>query len=81
MGRTWIGVVLMASVTSLPEMITGVSSVTIYDLPDIAVGDVLGSCMYNMLIIALLDFMGGSTPLSARAHQGQVLGAASGYYC
>jgi cation:H+ antiporter len=78
MGRTWIGVVLMASVTSLPEMITGVSSVTIFDLPDIAVGDVLGSCMFNMLIIALLDFMGGSTPLSARAHHGQVLGAGFG---
>jgi len=78
MGRTWIGVVLMASVTSLPELITGVSSVTIFDLPNIAAGDVLGSCMFNMLIIALLDFMGGSTPLSARAHQGQVLGAGFG---
>ena len=78
MGRTWIGVVLMASVTSLPELITGISSVTIFDLPNIAAGDVLGSSMFNMLIIALLDFMGGSTPLSARAHQGQVLGAGFG---
>jgi cation:H+ antiporter len=52
--------------------------VTIFDLPNIAAGDVLGSCMFNMLIIALLDFMGGSTPLSARAHQGQVLGAGFG---
>jgi cation:H+ antiporter len=34
--------------------------------------------MFNMLVIALLDFMGGSTPLSARAHQGQVLGAGFG---
>ena len=78
MGRTWIGVVLMASVTSLPELITGISSVTIFNLPNIAAGDVLGSCMFNMLIIAMLDFMGGSTPLSARAHQGQVLGAGFG---
>lgn len=78
MGRTWIGVVLMASVTSLPELITGVSSVTIFDLPNIAAGDVLGSCMFNMLIIAMLDFGGGPTPLSARAHQGQVLGAGFG---
>jgi len=78
MGRTWIGVVLMASVTSLPELITGVSSITVFDVPNIAVGDVLGSCMFNMLIIAILDFMGGSTPLSARAHQGQVLGAGFG---
>ena len=78
LGGTWIGIVLMASVTSLPELMTGVSSVAIFDLPNIAAGDVLGSCMFNMLIIAMLDFMNGSTPLSARAHQGQVLGAGFG---
>jgi cation:H+ antiporter len=47
LGRTWIGVVLMASVTSLPELMTGISSVVIFDLPNIAAGDVLGSCMFN----------------------------------
>jgi cation:H+ antiporter len=55
MGRAWIGVVLMASVTSLPELATGVSSVTYARVPDIAVGDVLGSCVFNMLILAALD--------------------------
>ena len=78
LGRTWIGVVLIASVTSLPELITGVSSVAIFNLPNIAAGDVLGSCMFNILIIAMLDFMSGSTPLSARAHQGQILAAGFG---
>jgi cation:H+ antiporter len=77
-GRIWIGVVLMALVTSLPELITGVSSIAVFDLPNIAAGDVLGSCMFNMLIIAMLDFMNGSTPLSARTHQGQVIGAGFG---
>ena len=78
LGRTWVGVVLMASVTSLPELITGVSSIAVFDLPNIAAGDALGSCMFNMLIIAMLDFMDGPTPLSARAHQGQVLAAGFG---
>jgi cation:H+ antiporter len=78
LGRTWIGVVLMALVTSLPELITGVSSVLVFDLPDIAVGDVLGSCMFNMLILVFLDFRSGTTPLSSQAHQGQVLAAACG---
>lgn len=78
LGRTWIGVVLMASVTSLPELITGVSSVTLFDLPNIAAGDVLGSCMFNILIIALLDFRRGTAPISSQAHQGQVLTAAYG---
>jgi cation:H+ antiporter len=78
LGRTWIGVVLMASVTSLPELITGVSAVTVFDLPNIAAGDVLGSCMFNILIIALLDFKRGAAPISSQAHQGQTLTAAYG---
>jgi cation:H+ antiporter len=78
LGRTWIGVVLMASVTSLPELMTGVSSVTFFDLPNIAAGDVLGSCMFNILIIAMLDFKRGAAPISSQAHQGQILTAAYG---
>ena len=59
LGRTWIGVVLMASVTSLPELITGLGSVTYAGVPDIAVGDVLGSCAFNLLILALLEELAG----------------------
>jgi cation:H+ antiporter len=78
MGRTWIGVVLMASVTSLPELITGVSAVAIYKVPDIAAGDVLGSCMFNLLILAVLDIGRRKPPISSVAHQGQILTAAFG---
>ena len=45
LGGTWIGVILVATVTSLPELATGVSAVTVANAPDIAVGDVLGSCV------------------------------------
>ncbi|BCB95455.1 cation transporter [Dissulfurispira thermophila] len=78
LGRTWIGVVLMASVTSLPELVTGISSVTYADVPDIAVGDVLGSCVFNMVIISFLDAMYRPTPISSRAHHGHVLSAGFG---
>jgi cation:H+ antiporter len=78
MGRTWIGVALMASATSLPELITGISSVTIYDLPNIAAGDVLGSCVFNLVILAFVDIGRKAPPISAVAHQGQVLSAAFG---
>jgi cation:H+ antiporter len=78
MGRTWIGVVLMASVTSLPELVTGISSVTLAHAPDIAVGDVLGSCVFNMLILAVLDGLYRPMPLSTRAHYGHVLSAGFG---
>ncbi|MGE5215807.1 MAG: sodium:calcium antiporter [Chloroflexota bacterium] len=78
MGRTWVGIILMASVTSLPELITGVSSVTVFDLPNIAVGDIFGSCMFNLLILAAMDALSGPTPISAKAHQGHVLAASFG---
>ena len=78
LGKTWAGIVLMASVTSLPELVTGISSVTYAGAPDIAVGDVLGSCVFNILILALLDISQRPMPLSARAHQGHTLSAAFG---
>jgi cation:H+ antiporter len=77
-GKTWTGVILMASVTSLPELVTGISSVTFSHVPDIAVGDVLGSCAFNMLILALLDAMHRPMPISTRAHHGHVLSAGFG---
>ncbi|HEX3034293.1 MAG TPA: sodium:calcium antiporter, partial [Thermodesulfobacteriota bacterium] len=78
LGKTVIGIVLMASVTSLPELITGISSVSIFDVPNIAMGDVLGSCMFNILIIAFLDIISGPLSISTRTHQGQVLTAGFG---
>ncbi|HXG52792.1 MAG TPA: sodium:calcium antiporter [candidate division Zixibacteria bacterium] len=78
LGRTWIGVVLVASITSLPELVTGVSSVALFDLPDIAAANVLGACLLNLAMIPVLDFLNGSEPISARIHQGHVLTAGFG---
>ena len=55
LGKAWVGMILMASVTSLPEMTVGISSVTIIGSADLAVGDVLGSCVFNLFILSLLD--------------------------
>jgi cation:H+ antiporter len=77
LGGTWVGLVLMASITSLPELVTGASSMLVFDTPDIAAGDVIGSCMFNLLILALLDAH-EPEPLSARIHQGHTLAAAFG---
>lgn len=78
LGRAWIGLVLMASVTSLPELITGISSVALAGAPDIALGDVLGSCVFNLALIALMDMLHGPTPIFARADQGHILSAGFG---
>ena len=46
LSRSWIGLILVATVTSLPELVTGLSAVTIARAPDIAIGDALGSCVF-----------------------------------
>jgi cation:H+ antiporter len=78
LGRTWIGVILMASATSSPELFTGISSVAVFNSPNIAAGDVLGSCMFNLLILAMLDVGRKVAPISTLAHQGQILTASFG---
>lgn len=78
MSGTWIGLVLMASVTSLPELITGVSSVTLANVPDIAVGNVLGACVMNLLMIVILDFLQRGESVYTRASHGHILAAGFG---
>jgi cation:H+ antiporter len=76
MGGTWIGVVLLATVTSLPELVTGISAATIANAPNIAVGDALGSCVFNLAIVAVLDFLQRGESVYRQAHQGHILAAA-----
>jgi cation:H+ antiporter len=78
LGGTWIGLILLATVTSLPELITGVSSVTLAGTPNIAVGDVLGSCVFNLLILVILDFLQREESVYSRASQGHILSAGFG---
>lgn len=78
MGGTWVGLVLLATVTSLPELITGISSVTIAKVPNIAIGDALGSCVFNLLIIVVVDFLHRKESVYTRARQGHILSASFG---
>ena len=78
LGRTWIGVVLMASVTSLPELITGLSSVTYAGVPDIAVGDALGSNIFNVgLILVADDFFYTAGPILSSVDPSHAVSAIS----
>lgn len=78
LGRAWIGLLLMAGVTSLPELITGVSSVTLARSPNIALGDIMGSCVFNLSIIAILDIFHGRRPIFSKAEHGHILAAGIG---
>ncbi len=78
LGKTIVGILFVASITSLPELITGISAVTFADSPDIAAGDIFGSCMFNLLILAFLDGFFRDTPLSTKVHHGLTLSGAFG---
>jgi len=55
LGQLWMGLVVIALVTSLPELFTGISAVTIVDAPDLTIGDLIGANTFNLLNLALLD--------------------------
>lgn len=74
LSRLWLGMVLMAGVTSLPELATGLSAVA-SNLPDIAVGNILGSCVFNVFILGILDTLSKKVPLSSKTSQENILSA------
>ncbi len=78
-GKMFMGIMLMASVTSMPELMSGISSVTILDAPDLAVGDIVGSCAFNILIISIMDlFYNHKKPLTTDAQTGHIIAASFG---
>lgn len=56
LSRLLVGVLLVGAATSLPEIATDVSA-SLAGSPDLAVGDLMGSSMANMAILALIDLM------------------------
>ena len=74
----WIGLALLATVTSLPELATGITSVTLANAPNLAVGDALGSCVVNLVFLVVIDFVFRKEPVWHRASQGHVLAGAFG---
>jgi len=78
LGRIWVGLVLLAIITSMPEVVTGVSSVTLVGLPDLGLGTLLGSCIFNLVILALLDILSRPGPVLNRASSSHILLAGVG---
>jgi len=78
MSASWVGLILLSTATSLPELATGISSVSFADAPNIAVGDVLGSAVFNLAILVMLDGLYKRETLYSRAGQGHILSASLG---
>ena len=54
LGTALIGGILIASVTSLPELVTSISAVLINN-PSLSYGDILGSNMFNIFVLAIYN--------------------------
>ena len=56
LGGMFVGVVLLAGATSLPEVLTTISSLS-QGVPNLAAGNLFGSNMVNMFLLAILDLL------------------------
>ena len=63
LGRSFVGVIMLATATSLPELVTGVSSILLVDQPDLAAGDAFGSNLVNLVIIGIIDLLWRNGPI------------------
>jgi len=75
LGGLWIGLILVAVATSLPELFTGIGSIVFVDAPDLTVGNLFGANSYNLLNIGFLDLLTRGSPLLSSLGSGQLLAA------
>lgn len=78
LGRAWIGAILIAGVTSLPELASGVSAVAWLHEPNLAAGAVLGSCLFNLALIAMIDLAYQPGRVLAKAQDVHILSGGLG---
>ncbi len=76
--RGWVGLALLASVTSLPELASGISAVAFVDAPNLAVGNALGACIVNLGFLVIVDALQRRQPMYHHASATHLLSAAFG---
>lgn len=56
LGGLFVGTLLIAGATSLPEVLTSINALHLNE-PNLAAGNLLGSNMFNMFLLAILDVL------------------------
>jgi cation:H+ antiporter len=74
LGHAWAGAILLPLATSLPELVTSLRAALI-NAPDLAGGNIYGSILFNLTLIALIDLAQGRGPLVARRKRTLILTA------
>ncbi len=57
LSQGFIGATLVAAITSFPELMSGISSIAVVKSPDMLFGEIVGSCMFNLSILALVNII------------------------
>jgi cation:H+ antiporter len=78
LGRAWIGAILIAGVTSLPELASGITAVAWLNVPNLAAGAALGSCLFNLALIAMMDLLYQPGRVLAKAQDVHILSGGLG---
>ncbi|MBU1062219.1 MAG: hypothetical protein KJ952_05860 [Candidatus Omnitrophica bacterium] len=73
LSRLFIGAILLATATSLPEFVTSLGAIVSVGSIDLAVGDVLGTLVINLMIIVILDIIQGEGPIMYKARSTHIL--------
>lgn len=55
-GQGWIGLLFLATITSIPELTTTVTGAAL-NIPNISLGNAFGSNLFNIAIIAVMDIL------------------------
>ena len=76
--QTLIGVILFSTVTSLPELTVCITSTTVVGEPDLALGNIFGSTLFNLLLIAVFDIVQGRGAILDLLSPGHVIAASIG---
>lgn len=72
LGGMWVGAILVAGATSLPELTTDIHAV-LQGHPGLAIGDLFGSNMANMMVLAVADLLSRQGRMLTRVVVNQAL--------
>jgi len=76
--QTFLGIILFSTVTSLPELTVCITSASVVGEPDLALGNIFGSNLFNLLLIAVFDIVQGRGAILDLLSPGHVIAASFG---
>lgn len=78
LSKNWMGLILIAAITSLPELATGVSAVRLTGNVNLAMGNILGGCIFNLVLLFILEIFYRKKSIYLHATIGHILAATLG---